>query len=45
MEIFKVNLEEFAKKHQKDISKNPLLRSHFQKMCTIIGVDPLVCNL
>ena len=42
--VFKASLEEFSKKHQKDIAKNPLLRSHFQKMCNAIGVDPLVCT-
>lgn len=42
---FKADLESFARKHQKEISKNPMLRAHFQKMCTTIGVDPLACNL
>eukprot|EP01133_Synstelium_polycarpum_P020200 gene20200-24222_t len=38
---FKVNLEEFALKHKKDIIKNPEFRRHFQDMCSTIGVDPL----
>jgi ESCRT-II complex subunit VPS22 len=41
---FKDGLELFAKKHQKEISKNPVLRVHFQKMCTNIGVDPLASS-
>lgn len=41
---FKTSLESFAKKHQKEISKNPVLRVHFQKMCATIGVDPLASS-
>lgn len=41
---FKTGLEAFAKKHQKEISKNPILRVHFQRMCTNIGVDPLASS-
>ncbi|SAM00225.1 hypothetical protein [Absidia glauca] len=44
LETFKQNLEEFAWKHQKDIKKDPLFRSHFQRMCANIGVDPLASN-
>ncbi|PJF17953.1 hypothetical protein PSACC_02247 [Paramicrosporidium saccamoebae] len=44
LEVFKKSLEEFAHKHQKDIKKNPMLRGHFQKMCSSIGVDPLVSS-
>lgn len=43
--MFKRSLEDFSRKYQKDIARNPLLRSHFQKMCSAIGVDPLVCTL
>jgi len=43
-EVFRQSLEEFAKKHRKDIASNPLLRNRFQQMCTSIGVDPLVCT-
>jgi ESCRT-II complex subunit VPS22 len=41
---FKENLEEFAKKHKKDINKNPHFRAQFQKMCAKVGVDPLASN-
>lgn len=39
---FKEGLEEYARKHRKEINRNPLLRSQFQQMCTSIGVDPLL---
>lgn len=41
--FFRKNLEEFARKHKKDINKNPELRHHFARMCSKIGVDPLAC--
>ncbi|KAJ8927169.1 hypothetical protein NQ314_020445 [Rhamnusium bicolor] len=41
LEIFKVNLEEFASKHKNEIRKNPEFRRQFQEMCASIGVDPL----
>lgn len=41
---FKTSLEAFAKKYQKEINKNPILRAHFQNMCTSIGVDPLASS-
>lgn len=41
LEKFKLNLEEFAKKHQKEIKKNAEFRRQFQEMCALIGVDPL----
>lgn len=44
MEVFKVNLQEFAQKHRKDIRKDPTFRAHFQRMCANIGVDPLACE-
>ncbi|KAL0088055.1 EAP30/Vps36 family-domain-containing protein [Phycomyces blakesleeanus] len=44
IEVFKSNLEEFAWKHRKDIRKDPTFRSHFQRMCATIGVDPLASN-
>ncbi|KAJ3115750.1 ESCRT-II subunit protein snf8 [Phlyctochytrium bullatum] len=44
LDIFKENLEEFARKYKKDIRQDPAFRSHFQKMCTSIGVDPLASN-
>ncbi|KAI9030794.1 EAP30/Vps36 family-domain-containing protein [Phycomyces nitens] len=44
IEAFKSNLEEFAWKHRKDIRKDPTFRSHFQRMCVTIGVDPLASN-
>ncbi|KAI8880912.1 winged helix DNA-binding domain-containing protein [Backusella circina FSU 941] len=44
MDVFKTNLQEFAQKHRKDIRKDPTFRTHFQRMCTNIGVDPLASN-
>lgn len=44
LKVFHANLEEFAKKHKKDINKNPEFRKHFQDMCTRVGVDPLACK-
>ncbi|CAG8631346.1 29780_t:CDS:2, partial [Racocetra persica] len=44
LQVFKTNLEEFARKYRKDIRKNPMFRAHFQKMCSNIGVDPLASN-
>ncbi|KAI8983934.1 EAP30/Vps36 family-domain-containing protein [Mycotypha africana] len=44
METFKSSLQDFAQKHQKDIRKDPTFRSHFQRMCANIGVDPLASN-
>ena len=41
---FRANLEEFAVKHKKEISKNPVFRAQFLKMCKQIGVDPLSSN-
>eukprot|EP01006_Ploeotia_vitrea_P054108 TRINITY_DN67851_c6_g1_i2.p1 TRINITY_DN67851_c6_g1~~TRINITY_DN67851_c6_g1_i2.p1 ORF type:complete len:177 (+),score=22.45 TRINITY_DN67851_c6_g1_i2:61-591(+) len=41
MTTFKEKLEEYAKKHKKEINKNPELRHHFHQMCAKIGVDPL----
>ncbi|RZC36123.1 EAP30 domain containing protein [Asbolus verrucosus] len=41
LEVFKVNLEEFATKHKNEIRKNPEFRRQFQEMCASIGVDPL----
>ena len=41
---FKASLEDFAVKHKKEISKNPVFRSQFLKMCKQIGVDPLSSN-
>jgi len=41
---FRANLEEFAVKHKKEISKNPIFRAQFLKMCKQIGVDPLSSN-
>ncbi|KAL9641755.1 hypothetical protein ABK040_015738 [Willaertia magna] len=44
LDIFRQSLEEFAKKHKKDINKNPEFRHQFQQMCSKIGVDPLASN-
>ena len=38
---FQDSLEDFAKKHKKQISKNPEFRQYFNEMCQKIGVDPL----
>ncbi|KAF9205824.1 ESCRT-II subunit protein snf8 [Haplosporangium sp. Z 27] len=44
LETFRVNLENFARQHRKDIQKDPVFRMHFQKMCANIGVDPLASS-
>lgn len=41
LEVFRLNLEEFAAKHKNEIRKNPQFRIQFQEMCASIGVDPL----
>ncbi|KAI1290341.1 Vacuolar-sorting protein SNF8 [Halotydeus destructor] len=41
MTVFKANLEEFARKHKKEIRKNATFRREFQEMCSAVGVDPL----
>lgn len=41
LEVFRVNLEDFATKHKNEIRKNPEFRRQFQEMCAGIGVDPL----
>lgn len=41
LEVFRVNLEEFAAKHKSEIKKNAEFRRQFQEMCASIGVDPL----
>lgn len=41
MEVFRVNLEEFATNHKNEIRKNSQFRKQFQEMCASIGVDPL----
>lgn len=41
MEVFRINLEEFASKHKNEIKKNAEFRKQFQDMCASIGVDPL----
>lgn len=44
LETFKQSLEEFARKHKKEINENPVFRRDFHKMCLDIGVDPLACT-
>ncbi|KAJ2160718.1 ESCRT II complex subunit Dot2 [Coemansia sp. RSA 552] len=39
--IMKTNLEEFVREHQRDIRNNPVFRVQVQRMCQLIGVDPL----
>lgn len=41
LDIFRINLEEFAGKYKNEIRKNALFRRQFQEMCASIGVDPL----
>ncbi|RZF37427.1 hypothetical protein LSTR_LSTR011704 [Laodelphax striatellus] len=41
LEVFRINLEEFAGKHRNEIKKNATFRRQFQEMCASIGVDPL----
>lgn len=41
MEVFRINLEEFATKHKNEIKKNSQFRRQFTEMCASIGVDPL----
>lgn len=41
LKFFRESLEEFARKHKKDINNDPQLRHQFSKMCASIGVDPL----
>lgn len=44
MTTFKEKLEEFAKKHKKEINSDPQFRHYFHQMCTDIGVDPLASS-
>ena len=44
VELFKQNLAEFAQKHRKKIERDPVFRAQFQRMCTAIGVDPLLSS-
>ncbi|KAJ3044485.1 ESCRT-II subunit protein snf8 [Rhizophlyctis rosea] len=44
LELFRTNLEDFARKYRKDIKRDPEFRKHFQRMCSNIGVDPLASN-
>jgi ESCRT-II complex subunit VPS22 len=37
MTTFKASLEDFARKHKKDINQDPAFRQQFQTMCTNIG--------
>jgi len=41
MDAFRINLQEFAGKHKKEIRKNAAFRRQFQEMCAAVGVDPL----
>ncbi len=44
MAIFKEKLEEFARKHRKEINDVPEFRAKFHQMCQSIGADPLASN-
>ncbi|KAJ1900022.1 ESCRT II complex subunit Dot2 [Kickxella alabastrina] len=39
--MMKDNLEDFVREHQRDIRNNPAFRVKVQRMCQLIGVDPL----
>lgn len=39
---FQSSLQTFALRHADEIRQNPQLRSEFARMCSSIGVDPLV---
>ncbi|KAJ3330172.1 Vacuolar protein sorting-associated protein SNF8, partial [Kappamyces sp. JEL0680] len=41
---FKDNLEAFAHAHSEEIKKNAAFRSHFNYLCSQVGVDPLASN-
>ena len=41
LQLFRSNLENFARKHKDNIRKDPQFRREFQIMCAKIGVDPL----
>ncbi|WVW79272.1 hypothetical protein I302_101239 [Kwoniella bestiolae CBS 10118] len=42
LESFRELLIEFSMKHKKDIKDDPAFRHQFQKMCSSLGIDPLV---
>eukprot|EP00484_Ammonia_sp_Unknown_P023652 CAMPEP_0197027536 /NCGR_PEP_ID=MMETSP1384-20130603/7434_1 /TAXON_ID=29189 /ORGANISM="Ammonia sp." /LENGTH=242 /DNA_ID=CAMNT_0042456397 /DNA_START=40 /DNA_END=768 /DNA_ORIENTATION=- len=44
MTKFQSELEKFARKHKKEINKDPAFRGQFNQMCMKIGVDPLASN-
>eukprot|EP01101_Sappina_pedata_P012471 TRINITY_DN8594_c0_g1_i1.p1 TRINITY_DN8594_c0_g1~~TRINITY_DN8594_c0_g1_i1.p1 ORF type:complete len:210 (-),score=45.91 TRINITY_DN8594_c0_g1_i1:21-650(-) len=44
LKVFRENLASFARKHKKEITKNPEFRLQFCQMCATIGVDPLASN-
>ncbi|WWC91277.1 uncharacterized protein L201_006220 [Kwoniella dendrophila CBS 6074] len=43
-ENFKFLLIEFSIKHKKDIRSDPGFRFQFQKLCSILGIDPLLSS-
>lgn len=44
LDVFKAALTEFAKGHSEDIRSNSEFRNAFVRMCSIIGVDPLISS-
>uniref|UniRef100_A0A7S2ZR22 Vacuolar-sorting protein SNF8 n=1 Tax=Rhodosorus marinus TaxID=101924 RepID=A0A7S2ZR22_9RHOD len=44
MRQFQESLETYAREHKKEIQNNPELRRKFHKMCSDVGVDPLVSS-
>lgn len=44
LSVFQAALLEFSRTHAKDIRSNPEFRAEFARMCTAIGVDPLVSS-
>ncbi|KAJ2007003.1 ESCRT II complex subunit Dot2 [Coemansia thaxteri] len=39
--LMKSNLENFVREHQREIRSDPVFRVQIQRMCQLIGVDPL----
>ncbi|TGZ84293.1 ESCRT-2 complex [Ascodesmis nigricans] len=44
LNVFQAVLQEFARRHAKDIRSNPTFRAEFAQMCSAIGVDPLTSS-
>jgi ESCRT-II complex subunit VPS22 len=44
LSVFRASLSAFARQHAKDIRSNPSFRAEFGRMCSAIGVDPLLSS-